>query len=126
MANDSNSRRVLVVEDELLVRMFAIDALEDEGFSVVQAGTAAEALSVPLDQLCAVIVDLGLPDRSGDEVAEQLRKTRADLPIVIASGRSEAELKSRFANDPVFAILVKPYTASMLIAALESLGVKPR
>jgi DNA-binding response OmpR family regulator len=129
VTSDSNSKRVLIVEDELLVRMFAVDALEDEGFSVIQAGTAAEALAgVPasLDGLCAVVVDLGLPDRSGDEVAERLRALRADLPIVIASGRSEAELKGRFAKDAAVAILVKPYTASMLIAALESLQVKPR
>jgi CheY-like chemotaxis protein len=120
------SWRILIVEDEPLVRMFAVDALEDCGFKVSQAGDAAEALAA-LSQsnhdLRAVIVDLGLPDRGGDLLATDMRALRADLPIVIASGRSERELKDRFASDPRIAVLVKPYTSPMLIDALASLGV---
>ena len=117
---------ILIVEDEPLVRMFAVDALEDAGFAVSQAGDAAEALAALTQNqqgLKAVIVDLGLPDRTGDQLAAEMRGMRADLPIVIASGRSERELKDRFAKDPRIAILVKPYTAAMLLDALTSLGV---
>jgi DNA-binding response OmpR family regulator len=120
------SMRILLVEDEILVRMFAVDALEDAGYSVDQAGTAAEALQA-LEQgqaVHAAIVDLGLPDRSGDLLAADMRASHADLPILIASGRSERELKERFSGDQGIAILVKPYTASMLVDALESLGVR--
>jgi Response regulators consisting of a CheY-like receiver domain and a winged-helix DNA-binding domain len=119
--------RILIVEDELLVRMFAVDALEDAGFQVEQAGTAAEAVrsfSQLGENLDAVIIDLGLPDRSGDELAAELRALRADIPILIASGRSEREIRDRFANDAHLGVLVKPYTASMLVDALESVGVK--
>jgi DNA-binding response OmpR family regulator len=118
--------RVLIVEDEMLVRMFAVDALEDVGFQVLQAGDAAEAVTALNggDPVQAVIIDMGLPDRSGDELAEEMRAKRPDLPILIASGRSERELKDRFASDPRIGVLVKPYTAGMLIGALNSLGVK--
>ncbi|MGH8178091.1 MAG: response regulator [Steroidobacter sp.] len=122
-----SAARILIVEDELLVRMFAVDALEDAGFSVTQAGDAAEALvalNASLNEFAAVVVDLGLPDRSGDLLAADIRALRADLPILIASGRSERELKDRFAGDKHIAILVKPYTSQLLIDALESLGVK--
>lgn len=118
---------VLVVEDETLVRMFAVDALEDAGFRVEQADQAGEALSRLQNEpmsLGAAVVDLGLPDRSGDHLAAQMRAVRADLPIVIASGRSERELKERFTSDRRVAILTKPYTASMLLEALASLGVR--
>jgi len=119
--------RILIVEDELLVRMFAVDALEDAGFEVREAGTAAEAIHA-LDQLgdqvAAIIIDLGLPDRSGDQLAVELRELRPELPIVIASGRSEREIRERFAGDSRLGILVKPYTASMLLDALEQVGVK--
>lgn len=117
--------RILLVEDEVLVRLFAVDALEDAGFSVEQAGTAADALRA-LDQtqgVRAAVVDLGLPDRSGDQLAIELRERRAGLPILIASGRSERELNDRFPGDNGIAVLVKPYTASMLVEALGSLGV---
>lgn len=118
--------RVLIVEDEMLVRMFAVDALEDSGFQVLQAGDAAEAIAAltGADELQAVIVDMGLPDRSGDQLAAEMRAQRRDLPILIASGRSERELKDRFASDSRVGVLVKPYTASMLVGALSSLGVK--
>jgi DNA-binding response OmpR family regulator len=117
---------VLIVEDEMLVRMFAVDALEDAGFQVLQAGDAAEAMTalVGADHVQAVIVDMGLPDRSGDQLAAEMRARRQDLPILIASGRSERELKDRFASDSRVGVLVKPYTASMLVGALGTLGVK--
>lgn len=124
--NDSaGGARILLVEDEVLVRIFAVDALEDAGFSVEQAGTAADALQMlnNLPGVSAAVVDLGLPDRSGDQLAAEMRKLRAELPILIASGRSERELKDHFAGDGRVAILVKPYTASMLVEALRSLGV---
>jgi DNA-binding response OmpR family regulator len=118
--------RVLIVEDEMLVRMFAVDALEDVGFHVLQAGDAAEAIKAlaAADQVHAVIVDMGLPDRSGDQLAAEMRAQRKDLPILIASGRSERELKDRFASDSRVGVLTKPYTASMLVGALNALGVK--
>jgi DNA-binding response OmpR family regulator len=118
--------RILIVEDEMLVRMFAVDALEDVGFHVLQAGDAAEAIAALAgsDPVQAVIVDMGLPDRTGDQLAAEMRAQRHDLPILIASGRSERELKDRFASDARVGVLVKPYTASMLVGALESLGIK--
>ena len=107
------STAILVVEDEILVRMFAVDALEDAGFRVLQAGTAAEAMQAlrGAPDVRAVVVDMGLPDRPGDQLAAEIQALRADLPIVIASGRSGRELRERFAGNPRVAILVKPYTA---------------
>lgn len=121
----SGPARVLIVEDEMLVRMFAVDALEDVGFQVLQAGDAAEASSAlaGAPEVSAVIVDMGLPDRPGDQLAAELRAKLQNLPILIASGRSERELKDKFAADKRIGVLVKPYTASMLIGALASLGV---
>ena len=121
----SGPARILIVEDEMLVRMFAVDALEDVGFQVLQAGDAGEATAAlaSASDVCAVIVDMGLPDRSGDQLAAEMRAQRASLPILIASGRSERELKDKFAADKRIGVLVKPYTASMLVNALAALGV---
>ena len=121
----SGSARILIVEDEMLVRMFAVDALEDAGFQVLQAGDATEAMQAltGAPDVVAVIVDMGLPDRSGDQLAAEMRALAGSLPILIASGRSERELKDKFAADSRIAVLVKPYTSSMLIGALGSLGI---
>lgn len=121
----SGPARVLIVEDEMLVRMFAVDALEDSGFQVLQAGDAAEAIAelAKATDVAAVIVDMGLPDRPGDQLAGEMRAQLQNLPILIASGRSERELKDRFAADKRIGVLVKPYTAAMLVNALAALGV---
>lgn len=119
---------ILIVEDEVLVRMFAVDALEDEGFKVEEGATAAEAMTKLQSlgtNLAAVIVDLGLPDKPGDQLAAEMRGVRGDLPILIASGRSERELKERFVLDGRVGIVVKPFTAPMLLDALERIGVTP-
>lgn len=121
-------RRVLIVEDEALVRMFAVDALEDAGFAIAEAASANDALQVLQASpggICAVVVDLGLPDRPGDQLAAEIRRHSPQLPILIASGRSERELKERFAIDGRVAIMVKPYTGPMLLQALQTLGVTP-
>lgn len=116
---------ILVVEDEPLVRMFAVDALEDAGFRVIQAGTAAEALQAlqGAPDVRAALVDIGLPDRPGDQLAAEIHALRADLPIIIASGRSGRELRERFAGNARMTILGKPYTGPLLLDALADIGV---
>jgi CheY-like chemotaxis protein len=118
---------ILVVEDEILVRMFAVDALEDAGFRVLQAGTAADAIQAlqGAPDVRAALVDIGLPDRPGDQLAAEIQALRGDLPIIIASGRSGRELRERFAGDPRIAILVKPYTGPLLLEVLAGVGVTP-
>ncbi|HJY36386.1 MAG TPA: response regulator, partial [Steroidobacteraceae bacterium] len=74
MSPNEPTAAILVVEDELLVRMFAVDALEDAGFRVLQAGTAAEALQAlqGSPDVRAALVDIGLPDRPGDQLADDI------------------------------------------------------
>jgi CheY-like chemotaxis protein len=116
---------ILVVEDEFLVRMFAVDALEDAGFRVLQAGTATEAMNAlrGAPDVRAALVDIGLPDRPGDQLAAEIHALRSDLPIVIASGRSGRELREKFNGNPRIAILVKPYTGPLLLEVLAEVGV---
>jgi DNA-binding NtrC family response regulator len=121
------SPAILIVEDEFLVRLFAVDALEDAGFRVLQAETAAQALQVLRAEpgARAAIIDIGLPDRPGDQLAAEVQALRPHLPMVIASGRSGRELRERFAQQARVAILVKPYTAHLLLEALAEVGVTP-
>jgi len=118
---------ILIVEDEPLIRLFVVDALEDYGFHVEEAGTATEAmahLDAENGAVAAVIIDIGLPDRPGDTLAIEIRTKWADLPIIIASGRDSIELAHRFGQDGQVATLGKPYTTEMLLDTLGRVGVK--
>ncbi len=81
---------IVVVEDEVKIRRLVRGYLEREGYSVVEAASGAAALELaPTADL--IILDLGLPDRDGLDVARQLRRS-VDIPIIILTARAgEAE-----------------------------------
>ncbi|MGE0746959.1 MAG: response regulator, partial [Rhodospirillales bacterium] len=126
---DAQSRRptILVVEDDVLIRMGTVAMLEDLGFLVEEAGTAAEAMDKlrRLDgQFAATVLDLGLPDRSGDSLAGEVRAIDAAMPIVIASGYVNDALSRRFAGDARIRFLGKPFQPEQLAEALAGFGIR--
>lgn len=108
---------VLVVEDEGLVRMAAVDMIAELGFSVTEAVDAAEALVVLESgaRVDVLFTDIGLPGLRGDELARKARALKSDLRIILASGYSD-----RGAADGLegAVALDKPYDAASLAKAL--------
>ena len=106
--------RILLVEDEVLIQMLAIEYLEEAGFSVDAAGSAAEAMNklalIP-GGVDAAIVDMGLPDRKGDVLIREMRTLHPTLPVVIATGQGADSLRDMFKGEPNFAFVQKPYSA---------------
>jgi signal transduction histidine kinase/CheY-like chemotaxis protein len=113
--------RILLVEDEPLIRMMAVEALEDAGLQVVEAGTAAEALAsfeADLESFALAMVDLGLPDQPGDQLIAALRSRRPDLPILVASG-SDGSSKALVDAITGAQALRKPYSPDEMVAAVK-------
>ncbi|HEX4555415.1 MAG TPA: PAS domain S-box protein [Xanthobacteraceae bacterium] len=99
--------RILLVDDDALVRMGTVDMLEDLGHEVVEAGSAAEALTLlqagaGLDM---VITDQAMPGMRGTELAAQIGQKYPGLPIILATGY--AELPNE--DDPGLPRLSKPF-----------------
>lgn len=106
------SNRILLVEDEILIQMLAIDYLEQLGYKVEAAGNAADALNKAKllnGELAFAVIDLGLPDVGGEVLARELRALYADLPIMIASG-SRIDIKEHFGDASNVIAIGKPYT----------------
>jgi CheY-like chemotaxis protein len=121
--------KVLLVEDEALVAMIAADTLEELGYDVVQVSTARAALEragTDCAQFTLAVVDMGLPDRPGQQLVAELRKICPSLPIIVASGYGESEVRRRFEAEQRFAFLNKPFEQGSLRAALDSLGLSAR
>lgn len=117
---------ILLVEDEILVAAIAAENLRDIGFEVVEVASAKAALEHAMQNaaaLKAAIVDIGLPDKKGDVLAAELRKLRADLPIIVATGHSSDFLPKELIGAEKVAVLGKPYDLKDLQAALASVGV---
>jgi len=120
------ARLILLVEDEVMLRMAATDLLEEMGFRVETAGSAREATARVVHAGAAydaVIIDLGLPDRSGAELAREIRGSRADVPIVIASGYDETVLDEALAGDARVGFLGKPYGVRSMTRVFADLGI---
>lgn len=115
-------RKVLLVEDEVLVATLAVDALEELGYQAIEVTTAKAALEVVSggSPLVFAVVDVGLPDGRGDALAGEIRKLRANLPIIIATGYGEAHLDARLRGTEQIAVLSKPYDIMQLQAAIHS------
>lgn len=111
-------RTVLVVEDEPLIRLMLTDALEDAGFSVIEAGTADEALGIITDQTIHLLfTDIQMPGTaSGLDLAHVVADRFPQAGILIASGRltlADIELP------PSAEFFAKPYD---LEAVIDRLG----
>jgi PAS domain S-box-containing protein len=119
---------VLVIEDEALVRMFILDQLQDLGFEVLDAGSAAEGLRAARShqQVDVAIVDRGLPDRDGLEVVAELRTQLPQLPVIVASGYGELPDHAALRNDPHIRFMSKPYDIDGLTTALRGLHVRTK
>jgi CheY-like chemotaxis protein len=120
----SADRKVLLVEDEVLVAALAVDALEELGYQAIEATTARAALEIVsgTTPLAFAVIDVGLPDGRGDALALEMRRLRAGIPIIIATGYDGAQLDERLRGHPRTAVLGKPYDIAQLQAAIASIG----
>ncbi|HET9395906.1 MAG TPA: response regulator, partial [Nitrospiraceae bacterium] len=90
---------LIVVEDEEVVSLFLRESLGEIGFSVRSFPDAETAAHAVEDQLVeAAVIDVGLPNQPGDELARQWRERHPNLPIVLATGYDESRFKEIFAG----------------------------
>ena len=111
--------RILVVDDEPQIHRFLGPALEANGYEMISAATGAEGLAAlamrPPD---AVVLDLGLPDRDGQEVLVEARRIYAG-PILILSARQREAEKIQALDNEADDYVEKPFGVGELLARLR-------
>lgn len=114
--------RVLIVEDDADLRASLAGNLRSAGFTVDEAGTAAEGEYFAAEFAVQVaIVDLGLPDRSGVELVRRLRAASHVFPILILTAREHWQDKVNGLNAGADDYVVKPCNLDELKARLNAL-----
>jgi len=116
------SASLLVVEDDERVRASMARLLRHQGFGVVEAGDAYEALAlVEADPGCvdAVLTDVVMPQMSGPALVEALRRTQPALPVVYVSGYVEGGAARSMEEDGGAPLVSKPFTVQQLLDALR-------
>ena len=114
--------RLLVIEDDAIVRESLVSKLRDAGFAVEQAADGKEglyfALEYPID---LAIVDIGLPEMSGIEIIREARKQGKSYPILILTARDRWEDKVDGLDAGADDYVVKPFQFEEIIARVNAL-----
>ena len=112
--------RILVVEDDPLVRVMAVECLTDEGFEVIEAESGEKAIEFCQDGAPDVIfTDIRLPgEMSGWDVAELCRKRNPSIPVIYATGYSH--VRPRPVPGSIW--FHKPYSTEQLLDAIRTLS----
>lgn len=114
------ARRVLIAEDEALIRLDLAEMLREEGYEVVgEACDGQEAVELAeLLRPDLVILDVKMPRRDGIDAASEIAAKRI-APIVMLTAFSQRDLVERARDAGAMAYLVKPFTAGDLVPAIE-------
>ncbi len=122
-SNRSATRRVLVVDDSLMLLRFVEEVLLEANFQVTIAPTGAEGLqSARNDRPDLVLLDFVLPDMKGDEVSRRLHEdsATAGIPVIYMSGFGADLTPERETQANVIGFLNKPFTSDLLIKTVEN------
>ena len=113
-------RRVLVAEDEALIRLDLVELLTAEGYEVVgEAGDGEEALRLARElEPDLVVMDVKMPKRDGISAASVIAEERI-APVVILTAFSQRDLIDRARQAGAMAYVVKPFDASDVVPAIE-------
>lgn len=112
--------KVLIVDDESLIRMDLRDQLESAGYEVVGEGrNGVDALRLNVElKPDLILMDVKMPELDGIEAARQIRH-KQPCPVVLLTAYSQADLVKKAGESGVYGYLIKPVREEQLIPALE-------
>jgi signal transduction histidine kinase len=120
---------VLVVDDEPLVRMVAVEILEELGYSVLEAEDAPSAFKVlnARPDIDLLVTDVGLPNgMNGRQLADAVRGDRPDLPILFVTGYAENAVLNHGHLERGMHVLTKPFTSEVFSRRIAELMGAPQ
>jgi CheY-like chemotaxis protein len=118
-----DGERILLVEDEVAVREFAVKALNENGYTVFEAASAEEALEIferEDGKFHLVFSDIVLPDKSGIDLVDQLLSINSEISVLLSSGYSDDRSKCPLIHDKGLKFLQKPYALPDLLHAIRT------
>lgn len=121
--------RILLVDDEPLIRMVAAEQLEELGYEVTEAGDASEAIKIMQrdPSFSLLVTDVGLPNgMNGRQLAEAAREHSAELPVLFITGYAENAVLNHGHLDHGMQVLTKPFTSEALAQKVDELASQGR
>ena len=116
--------KILLVDDEPMVREVATTMLQSIGFTVETAIDGVEAVKIfskKHQEYCCVLLDLTMPNMGGEETFRHLRNVDKGVRVILSSGYNEHEIAQRFAGKGHAGFIQKPYTLKNLQEVMQKL-----
>jgi CheY-like chemotaxis protein len=114
---------ILVVDDEEPVRNVTSEVLKSLGYQVYQAESGSRACELyrqHQDAIRVVLLDLTMPEMSGEQTLRGLQEIRKDVKVVVLTGYTEDEARLRFVQGDLAGFLTKPFVREELVSTLEA------
>jgi len=121
MESAKTQTTVLIVEDEVIIRLSAVATLEDAGFGILEAGNSAEALRLLLkhEEIGVLMTDVRMPgEMDGLDLVDCVQRFHPAIRSIVVSGNASF---SEARDAGAFAFLSKPYLAHSLVQAVREL-----
>ena len=115
---------ILVIDDEVAIRIFAETMLTMVGFEVITAIDGREGVEIfsrHAKDIVLVILDMTMPRMGGEETFYELRRIKPEVPILLSSGYAEIEVIERFTDEGLAGFIQKPYQVHELIQKLQTI-----
>src|SRR5947207_15812137 len=113
------SPTVLVVDDEQLIRWSLVSRLTDEGYRVLEAGTAGEALKKSRDGVDLVLLDYRLPDSDGLTVLRQIKEADPDILVILLTAYSSIDTAVEAMKHGAYHYANKPFNIDEIVLLVE-------
>jgi two-component system response regulator AtoC len=110
---------ILIVDDEQLIRWSLASRLKEEGYQVLEAGTAAEAMSLRREGVDLTLLDIGLPDASGLTVLTQIREADTDALVIMLTAQTGVQTAVEAMKNGAFHYLNKPFDLDEVAVLVE-------
>jgi signal transduction histidine kinase/CheY-like chemotaxis protein len=114
---------VLLVDDEPSVREVTAEILSSLGYDVMQAESGRRACEIyrqHAERIRIVLLDLTMPEMSGEQTFRALQRIRRDVKVIVLTGYTEDEARLHFVRSELAGFLTKPFVCKELIATLEA------
>ena len=113
--------RILVIDDDELIRSIFKETLEQEGHIVVTADNAAKGLMyVTQREFDLVFLDLKLPGTDGADILREMKGAKDKLPVIIITGYPNSEMMERAMKQGPISVMIKPFNDSDIINAVNN------
>lgn len=116
-------KKILVVDDEEILRMLICDTLEDLGYEIDEAEDGQEALNkVKLQSYDLMVLDYMMPNVTGIEVIERLpEETKKNLPILMLTAKAQAADRQTVLDKGADYFMSKPFSPTELASVVEEI-----